>query len=179
MVCAIQRLKCVCVRISTCTGVRVTRTHARAYIYIHTFIVYLSACVVARCQIDAVCRCSKPQSARLYRDDPNTRALSSSHYGYVLSAGVFSLWVPGNVVLGEGWERGTGWFPRGGWQVGWFTIEVLLHNGIVLQGDKPIGCFDAELSWNVIKRRYIFTASHNGRRWWEKGGRARGGGEEG
>lgn len=56
-------------------------------VYINT-IVYPSACVVAQCQIDAVCRRSKPQSARLYRHDPNTRVLSSSHYGYVPSIDV-------------------------------------------------------------------------------------------
>ena len=49
---------------------------------------YPSACVVAQCQIDAVCRRSKPQSARLYRHDPNRRVLSSSHYGYVPSIDV-------------------------------------------------------------------------------------------
>lgn len=132
MVCAIQHLKCVCVRLSICMCVC---SYARTRVHTHTFIVYPSACVVARCQIDAVCRCSKPQSARLYRDDPNTRALSSSHYGYVLSAGVLSLWVSGtwcsekrgggNELVSERWLASrmvynrsivTQWHRSTGWQ---------------------------------------------------------------
>lgn len=64
------------------------------------------------------------------RDDPNTRALSSSHYGYVLSA-FYSAGererVIGNVAT----------HPRGRREGGlasarWVAIEVLLHNGIVV-----------------------------------------------
>lgn len=119
-------------------------------LHAHTPIVYPSACVVARCQIDAVCRCSKPQSARLYRDDPNTRALSSSHYGYVLSASVFSLQVPGSVVLG----KGTGGLVSERWLASKGGGELLpkyCYTMASSSDDKPIGCFDA-VSGTFVKR---------------------------
>lgn len=133
MICAIQRLKCVCVRLSVYVRVY-GYTHACMHIHIHTFIVYPSACVVARCQIDAVCRCSKPQSARLYRDDPNTRALSSSHYGYVLSAGVFSLWVPGT-WCSEKRERERDELVS----ERWLASRVVYNRSIVTQWHRPPG----------------------------------------
>lgn len=129
------------------------RKDFRTYVsmlHAHTPIVYPSACVVARCQIDAVCHCSKPQSAWLYRDDPNTRALSSSHYGYVLSARVFSLQVPENVVLGEGRERlvSERWLASKG---GGELLPKYCYTMASSSGDKPIGCFDA-VSKTFMKR---------------------------
>jgi len=121
------------------------RKDFRTYVsmlHAHAPIVYPSACVVARCQIDAVCHCSKLQSARLYRDDPNTRALSSSHYGYVLSARVFSLQVPENVVLGEERERliSERWLASKG---GGELPPKYCYTMASSSGDKPIECFDA------------------------------------
>lgn len=88
------------------------------------------------------------------RDDPNTRALSSSHYGYVpIPPSVFSARerareegegegqsererVSGTRVHSPEEREGEGggrWrFPRGGWQVGWVTI-----GSIVAQWHRP------------------------------------------
>ncbi|KYN39426.1 hypothetical protein ALC56_05919 [Trachymyrmex septentrionalis] len=67
------------------------------------------------------------------RDDPNTRALSSSHYGYVLSASVFSLQVP---LVFERWlaSKDSG-----------ELLPKYCYTMASFSGDKPIGrrCFDA------------------------------------
>lgn len=116
--------------------VRVHPTRARTQ---RTSVVYPSACVVARCQIDAVCHCSKPQSARLYRDDPNTRTLSSSHYGYVLSAGVLfsrlreqpgNRWCGGALVAARAGGRPVSETGRGGeGELGWLASRGRVGRG--------------------------------------------------
>jgi len=126
-----------------------TRAHARIPC------VYPSACVVARCQIDAVCHCSKPQSARLYRDDPNTRALSSSHYGYVLSAGVFR---PASTALSHckaGFREAA--------SVSGLTMvsypEYCQRSGILVLADKLIECSERRASATFVKFSVrVFTA---------------------
>jgi len=133
-----QYLKCVCARISVPTSV--------CYTHIHLSCIYQRAWWRdAKLMLFAVALSLNLPGCT--RDDPNTRALSSSHYGYVLSASVFSLQVPARTWY---FEKGDGGgrlvFER--WLASKDSGELLpkyCYTMASFSGDKPIGrrCFDA------------------------------------
>jgi len=135
MVSTIQYLKCVCARISVPMSV--------CYTHIYLSCIYQRAWWRdAKLMLFAVALSLNLPGCT--RDDPNTRALSSSHYGYVLSASVFSLQVPENVVLREGRQG----LVSKRWLASKGSGELLpkyCYTMASSSGDKPIGrrFFDA------------------------------------